>query len=86
MLAASSVTSLGTALPRTVVLSTLLARPATNVVKLVTVRLPFLPLLSESANHSLVSRDCPQKATNGDLTAETVDLGVAPVPSVAPVA
>ena len=33
-----------------------------------------------------VSRDCPQKATNGDLAAEPVDLGVAPAPSVAPVA
>ena len=31
-----------------------------------------------------ISRDCPQKATNGDLSADAVDLGVAPV--VAPVA
>jgi hypothetical protein len=30
------------------------------------------------------SRDCPQKATNGDLPGDAVDLGVAPV--VAPVA
>ena len=45
-----------------------------------------LLLLFDSANVSLVSRDCPQKATNGELNADTVDLGVAPVPSVAPVA
>ncbi|TVY58909.1 Zinc finger protein [Lachnellula suecica] len=33
-----------------------------------------------------ISRDCPQKATNGDLVADGVDLGVAPVAPVAPVA
>lgn len=31
-----------------------------------------------------ISRDCPQKATNGDLSGDVADLGVAPV--VAPVA
>ncbi|KAH8687669.1 hypothetical protein BGZ60DRAFT_465931 [Tricladium varicosporioides] len=34
-----------------------------------------------------ISRDCPQKATNGDLTTEGVDIGVSAVPPpVAPVA
>ena len=87
MHAASSATSLATALLLTVDLLTLLARLAINAAKLVIVCpgsiLRFRPLLTSPLT---VSRDCPQKATNGDLTADTVDLGVTPVPSVAPVA
>ena len=44
-------------------------------------------MVLKSADRPSVSRDCPQKATNGDLAVDAVvDLGVAPVPSVAPVA
>lgn len=64
------------------VLSTLLARLATNVARLAICECTGAPLLALKLT-IYSSRDCPQKATNGDLGGD-VDLGVAPV--VAPIA
>jgi hypothetical protein len=81
---ASLVTSQGIALHQTGDHSTLLARPATSVVKLDSKcfcgKMFELRWLLFS-----ISRDCPTKATNGDLAGGDAELG-APVAAVAPVA
>ena len=64
----------------------LLARLATNVENLVTCKNILLAKVWKHFANLSSSRDCPQKATNGDLSGDAVDLGVAPVASVAPVA
>ncbi len=75
-----------TALPLTVVLSTPPARPVTNAVKLVTCKFKFSDLPVRLLTR-ISSRDCPQKVTNGDLTGDAADIGVAAaVAPVAPVA
>ena len=65
------------------VLSTPLERPVTNVVKQVTCKFELSYILVVTLTQSS-SRDCPQKVTNGDLTGDAADIGVAAV--VAPVA
>jgi hypothetical protein len=85
MLVANLVTSPETAVHQTADLSTLLARLATNAENLATCKhLSFITFVALTDLKS--SRDCPQKATSGDLSGDAVDLGVAPVAPVAPVA
>jgi hypothetical protein len=67
-------------------LSTLLARPATNVENPAICKDAPLTKSGTTLLNFISSRDCPQKATNGDLSGDAVDLGVAPVAPVAPVA
>jgi hypothetical protein len=85
MLVASLVTSPGIVVLRMEDLSTLPARLAINAENLVTCKDPSLACFVTYAD-SRSSRDCPQKATNGELSGDAVDLGVAPVAPVAPVA
>lgn len=58
-------------------LSTLQARLATNVARMVTVSL--LQLVNQAKLTRIVSRDCPQKVTNGDLGVPPVVAPVAPI-------
>jgi hypothetical protein len=85
MLVGSLVTSLGIAAHQTEDLSTLLARLATNAENPAICK-DILLTISDSFTDLASSRDCPQKATNGDLSGDAVDLGVAPVAPIAPVA
>jgi hypothetical protein len=67
-------------------LSTLLARLAINAENPATCKNVFFIGIGDNFTDLDSSRDCPQKATNGDLSGDAVDLGVAPVAPVAPVA